>query len=91
MDMQFVLKYNFLSVSTVNSCGSIKARSQRTLGDINSESQRAASRHGCSQGLAGAVAFVLGKCLPTSGASAERVFVLRFSLAAVTFPVRDLK
>lgn len=31
----------------------------------------------CCQGLAGAVAFVLVKCLLTSGASAKRVFVLR--------------
>lgn len=44
----------------------------------------------CCQGLAGAVAFVLGKCLLTYGGSAKRVFVLRFSVAAVPFTVRDL-
>lgn len=44
----------------------------------------------CCQGLTGAVAFVLGKCLLTSGAPTGRVFVFRVSLAAVTSPVRDL-
>lgn len=71
----------------------MKVISQRTLIDINSASQRAAnrlrvrllSRIGRSSCLCLWKMSVL-----TSGASVKRVFVFRFSVAAVTFTVRDL-